>query len=658
MAITKQDLRQIEAKTQNFEQLGLQAESAGLDQIIENIDTDLNYPLKLSATFPAADSKLRISDSKINAPDDVNKVAPPVKKQIFTGLDALWIDFQTHSVSNAADFDIVWPATNTVGTFRYICLTLISSGKIKALFSAEAATEAALANPGGFFISGGLPLGYVLLECTDSLGYFKTAGSTSNIIESTKIFRFGSGSGGGSGTGDANSFTENLKHRLVNSFYEFVTPVIFEIDEQTLTSASATTADFDIVDGTYKFEAANEVFTSVNMFCNEFLESDDDSRRVELHAEWLDDNSRDSNAVYEVSIDGTNFESLTMTQQGLSNKFTGDKALAVPTGTSLFSASSVSTIKIDSVSTQSVATRFATTSKCAVNQLQIILNKTGTPTGSYIISVVEDNAGSPTGDVLHSQIRLVSSLSSGVNNITLNNFRKILKPNSNYWLIISADNTYRSTYNATTTFISIDSSSGGTNRTYDGLVWNSSVSGIAYTLSGHVYDLRVRVTSSAGSTLDPNKLKAFGIFYNEVAGSTVTGYQALQKIAVSGNDDVTQFTITGFLPNADFLKVYDIKTGQVYRYPAFSLNGNVVEFESGTFLAPGTTVELLFDQSEGGGYDYSDTNANLLASNHLGSADPTVDKSVSGRGIFLRRPDGTLREICIDDNDNIIIYSV
>jgi hypothetical protein len=48
----------------------------------------------------------------------------------------------------------------------------------------------------------------------------------------------------------------------------------------------------------------------------------------------------------------------------------------------------------------------------------------------------------------------------------------------------------------------------------------------------------------------------------------------------------------------------------------------------------------------------------LLAANHLGSIDPTVDKSANGRGIFLRRPDGTLREICIDDNDNIVIYSV
>jgi hypothetical protein len=657
MATTKQDLRQIEAKTQDFEQLALES-GTGLNQIIENIDTDLDFPLKISATFPTADSKLRISNSKMSAPDGVNKITPPVRKQIFPELDSLWIDFQTQSVSSALDFDITWPTTNTVGQFRYMCLTLISSGKIKALFTNEAASEAALVNPGGFFVSGGLPVGYLAIQCTSALGYFKTAGSISNVIESAKIFRFGSGSGGGSGTGDANSFTENLKHRLTNSFYEFVTPVIFEIDEKTLTTEASSTADFDIVDGTYKFEAAGEIFTSINMFCEEFLESDDDSRRVELHTEWFDENSTDSNAIYQVSLNGTNYETITMTQQGLSNKFTGDRQLAIPASSSLFSASSVSTLKLDNASSQSIATRFTTTNKCAINQLQLTLNKTGSPAGSYVISIVEDNAGSPTGSVLHSQIKLASSLSAGANSLTINSFRKILLPGSNYWVIVSTDAAYKASYNVTTTFISVNSSTGGTNRSYNGTLWSTSASGIAYTLSGHIYDLRVKVTSSAGSVLDPNKLKAFGIFYNETVGSVVTGYQALQKLNVDGNADVTQFTITSFLPNADFLKVYDIRTGQVYRYPAFSLSGNVVEFPSGTFLAPGVTVELLFDQSEGTGYDYSDTNANLLASNHLGSTDATIDKSVSGRGIFLRRPDGTLREICIDNSDNIVIYSV
>ena len=231
MAITKQDLRQIEAKTQDFEQLGL-VSGATLNQIVDEINTDLDFPLKLTATFPTADSKLNFSNSKLSAPDGVNKIVPPVKKQIFPSLSSLYIDFQTQLTSSG--FDIVWPSTNTVGKVRYVCFTLISSGNIKALFSDEYVDEATLTsptlgfNPGGLFISGGLPVGYLIIECTNALGYYKTSGSATNIIDNAKIFRFGSGAGGGGGAGDANSFTENLKHRLVNSFFEYVTPVIFE----------------------------------------------------------------------------------------------------------------------------------------------------------------------------------------------------------------------------------------------------------------------------------------------------------------------------------------------------------------------------------------------------------------------------------------------
>lgn len=53
-----------------------------------------------------------------------------------------------------------------------------------------------------------------------------------------------------------------------------------------------------------------------------------------------------------------------------------------------------------------------------------------------------------------------------------------------------------------------------------------------------------------------------------------------------------------------------------------------------------------------------DRNAELLAGNYLGSTDASLDKSSAGRGIFLRRPDGTLREIAIDNDDQIAVYSI
>lgn len=666
MATTKQDLRQIEAKTQDFEQLGL-VSGATLGQIVDEINIDLDFPLKLTATFPIADSKLNFSNSMLNAPDGVNKVVPPVKKQIFPDLSSLWIDFQTQSTS-ASGFDIVWPSTNTVGNVRYVCFTLISSGNIKALFSDEYADEATLTsptlgfNPGGLFISGGLPVGYLAIECTNALGYYKTSGSVTDIIENAKIFRFGSGAGGGGGAGDANSFTENLKHRLVNSFYEYVTPVIFETDEKTLTDIS-TTADFDIVDGAYRFDVAGEEFVSVSMLCDEFLELSDDCRKVELHTEWFDSLTRDDAATYRASLDGTNYETITMTRQGLSNKFTGDISLAVPSSVLQFPAALITdtqTTILNATTLQSIATKFTVTdNKVAINRLDLDIDKIGSPSGSYIISIVEDDAGSPTGTIIYSTIALISSLSAGTTSIMLNNFRNVLPKLStpkSYWVKIDTDATYKASYLVGTSLgVRSAVTSGGSDKVYNAGSWvAAATTQTKFGILGHKYDLRVKVVSSAGS----KKLKSFGIFYDETVASVITGYQALQKVTFSGDANTYQFTLTAFLPNPDSLKVYDIKTGQVYRYPAFTLNGQTVEFNSGAFYIPGESVQLLFDQSEGSGFDSSDSNASLLAANHLGSTDGTIDKSANGRGIYLRRPDGTLREICIDDSDNIVVYSI
>jgi hypothetical protein len=204
MPFTKQDLRQIEAKTQNFKQLGL-TQGSHLGQIISKINTDLDFPLKLSASFPTPDSKINFSDSAILGPDGVTKVHPPIQGQIFTDLASLWIDFQAQTVSNTSDFEITWPTSNTVGYYRIAVFTLTTAGNILALFSSEAASEASLPDAGGFFIPSGISIGYAVLQCTHADGKFKTAGSASNIIENSNIFRFDWRAGGGIVAGEANT---------------------------------------------------------------------------------------------------------------------------------------------------------------------------------------------------------------------------------------------------------------------------------------------------------------------------------------------------------------------------------------------------------------------------------------------------------------------
>jgi hypothetical protein len=66
----------------------------------------------------------------------------------------------------------------------------------------------------------------------------------------------------------------------------------------------------------------------------------------------------------------------------------------------------------------------------------------------------------------------------------------------------------------------------------------------------------------------------------------------------------------------------------------------------------------VFDQTAGASFDNSDVNANLLATNHLGSTDGSIDRSLAGRGIYLRSPNGTLFELVVEDDGSISTYTV
>jgi hypothetical protein len=576
-------------------------------------------------------------------------------KNLVLSFEGAEIDFSTGNVYANDGVTVLGvnftPATIGVTEYLNYSVTIIpSSVNVDNTITAQlivlpaASSNIVKANAPKAAFAKGIQLGQVTVQ--------ENSGGIEDI-DQADIMQLGTGGGSGSGTGDANSFTENLKHRLISSYYEFVTPVVFEIDEDNFEDSA--TASFDIANGVYSFTAAAQYFKSTQLFDTDFLTSDNDCLRVELHAEWFDSASRDDNAVYEASLDGTNFEAISMTRQNLSQKFTGDKLLSVPSSVSLFAqAVDTQTTELNATALRSIATKFTVTDKSAVNQLVLNLVKTGSPGGSYVISIVEDSSNSPTGGVIYSTIALCSGLSAGTNILTLSGFRNVLPAGGSYWIKIETDATYRSSFVASTTSIGVRSTTAGTDFVYNGTVWSAGTAKIRYQVSGHEYDLRIRVTSSASG----KKLKAFGMFYDEHVGDVVTGSQALQKFTFSGDLNTTTFTVTAFLPDADNMKIYDIRTGQVYRYPAFSISGHDITFASGSFLAPGETIELIFDQSQGSGFDNSDTNANLLATNHLGSTDNTVDKSIAGRGIYLRRPDGTLREICIDDADNIVIYSV
>ena len=135
------------------------------------------------------------------------------------------------------------------------------------------------------------------------------------------------------------------------------------------------------------------------------------------------------------------------------------------------------------------------------------------------------------------------------------------------------------------------------------------------------------------------------------------GYER-QVFIISGDDNIDSFDITNFVPDPILMNVHEIETGQTHRAGAWTLNGTRVEFPANTFDKPGETITLEFLQMFKGTMQFDSRNRAILAENNLGSQDPSLDLSSNGNGILLRRPDGTLREIALDDDDNIVIKSV
>lgn len=122
------------------------------------------------------------------------------------------------------------------------------------------------------------------------------------------------------------------------------------------------------------------------------------------------------------------------------------------------------------------------------------------------------------------------------------------------------------------------------------------------------------------------------------------------------SNNASSFTLN-FMPDPTKLKVFWVEKGEVLVLGAWWLNGRTVIFLADTFNEAGLQT-LVFEQIYGSAFDGSPVNANLLASNFLGSSDLSVDRSSAGRGIKLRNAAGTLVELTLDASNNIVIKSV
>lgn len=300
--------------------------------------------------------------------------------------------------------------------------------------------------------------------------------------------------------------------------------------------------------------------------------------------------------------------------------------------------------------------------KRLLKRIDVNIEKTGLAIGNFYIQLVKDNAGNPStalADIItESNAVSISGLSAGANVVRVNISDTYLAAGT-YHIVLRTDSTYQTDYTSSAGARKISWKGNAAGSTPYARVSNAgswsvfSTNTMGHVVKGITIDLRVKITSSTGSVPTPVKLEGLGVFYDrEPIGISTSSLKQREVFSFTGASNTSSFTLTKFVPDPDLLKVYDVSTGQVYTYGAFSVNGMVVNFEAGQFLSP-DNVTLVFDQTVGGSFDNSDLNGLLLASNHLGSSDGSVDRSLAGRGIMMRSPNGTLFEINVEDDGSL-----
>jgi hypothetical protein len=644
---TKFDARQVISRD-TLNRLAL-ASGTELDDLLRSINAEATPPLHL---FASSTPNLVLNVGSINVQNPLtlrNRTIPHIGSLLPTFTSGT-ITFPasnggTITVSPGTNGTLVCPSNQYVKVTIY----LTSIGNMGVVVGAANAVEASatvLPAPSGTF-----EIGYVSI--------FNNAGTIANITD-TKIFQMVGGGGSGSGTGNANEFVDEMKIRLFDSYFEYFTPNVIALATNSLIDGSST-GTYNLVDNTYDMNNT-QFLLSTQMFDAEWLLTEEDSRQIEVITDWYSGSEETSTAQVQVAIDGTNFEAMTMERLGTTERFRGYKVLAEPAVSNrseYAAANENSDQELNASTAQARATPFTLASKSAIREITAYLNKVGSPLGTFRVRLVRDSAGQPstalTDLIYESAPQNVTSLSAGDNAVVLSDLKAIL-PAGTYWLSVITDAAYKTSFITSTTVLRWRANSAGPNASsiFNGTAWSTSAGvSLTYLLRGHVYDLRVKVISSAAS----RKLNGYAVFYAEKITNVVTGDAAIQNFEVNGDLDTTEFVVTNFLPDPNRMKIYDTYSHLVYRYPTFELQGNTVRFLAGSFLVPGEKFHLIFDQSEGGGFDNSDVNAALLAANHLGSTDPSIDKSSAGLGIYLRRPDGTLRQIRLDNDDNIIVES-
>lgn len=649
MAKTRLDIRQSETRTL-YSQIA-SASVIPLDSVIASINAELTPPGRLIASAPAS-LIVNIGSGTVTNPQTGRILSlPPINNLVptFTGGTITFPSAHNGTIT-------VSPGTNSIlncptGQYVKVLVQLDQAGNISVVVGTPDAVLANALVPGGN--TSFLSLGHITVR--------NIAGTVQNIANSAIAQFVGGGGTGGSGTG--NELLETLKNQLIDSPFELMTPNIFRTDADDKIDP-ASTATYSLTTSNVTFASAGDALISTqSLDPTEFLGTGNGIGSVDLTVFWQA-GAVDAAAIYEVSRDGgLEYQVIDMERVGLSTEvFRGVHVFEEEASQQIVStyavANASTSVDLDATNNKKLSQKFVLANDKVAKSVVVYTVKTGSPSGSLKASIYSNLSTSPDKILTQSLPVTMASISSGTSSVTVTLPATVL-PAGTYHLVLEGDAAYQASYSNGVTELSIRADNTSPSivdaKKYNGSAW-SAITGTAlvYELDGSALDLRVKITSSDADVA----LDGYGIFYDLTSSGISRGAVANREVQSFDGlaDNESTFTLTSFLPDAGLLKVYEAETGQVYVWGAFALSGHDVIFPANTFNKPGK-VTLIFDQNGANSFDNSDLNGALLAANSLGSTDASIDRSIAGRGIFLRRPDGTLREIALDNLDNLIVYS-
>lgn len=478
----------------------------------------------------------------------------------------------------------------------------------------------------------GIKLGYVTVQ--------ENAGSISNISEDD-IHQLGTGGGGGGGTGDANELEGRIQNRLNLTDFQYGAVNIFGKTAEELIDDTST-AEFSVVNSTYEFSNPGDELLTIDMFGEGYLANFEEITEVEISKYVdLEDDKIGEDATVEVSRDGGNsWTEVTMSRVGVSDTFRGLAKIEEEPDTLNQSIGGTTSSSSELDDTNYLSEPFSFTMKSTIRMIDVDVQKAGNPLGFIYAEIRKDNAGSPdlTVDGFVGRSGFISVVDLTTGSLTFS-IRSAL-PAGDYHLLIKSDDLYKASYTVS-----------------DRVLVENDGSGIVAALNGYEHDLRVRVTRGA----DELVMAGIGILYNYTKGTVLSqGDVKRDFFRFNGSvDNLNEFELS-FTPDPRLLMIFEIGTGQVFRYglDGFLLEGRKVVFEANTFNKPeDVTLEAI--QFMGSVVANDDDIMNTLATNHIGDPNGVSNNFLTpGRGLYLMRPDGTVRELTIDDDDNIAIYSI